>query len=56
MYLDFSDAISRLGQQAVSDRYGNLFDMYKQITAEDPYQVPMRIFPAPSLHNGWPLG
>lgn len=46
VYLDFSDAIERLGQKAVSDRYGNLFDMYERITGEDPYQVPMRIYPA----------
>lgn len=46
VYLDFSDAIQRLGKQAVSDKYGNLFDMYYQITHEDPYQVPMRIYPA----------
>ncbi|MFC6357671.1 fumarate reductase/succinate dehydrogenase flavoprotein subunit [Luteococcus peritonei] len=46
VYLDFSDAINRLGQKAVEAKYGNLFDMYKQITADDPYQVPMRIYPA----------
>ena len=46
VYLDFSDAIQRLGQKAVEAKYGNLFDMYKQITADDPYQVPMRIYPA----------
>lgn len=46
VYLDFSDAIKRLGQSAVAARYGNLFDMYKQITGEDPYQSPMRIYPA----------
>src|SRR5258705_5679853 len=46
VYLDFSDAISRLGRDVIKTRYGNLFDMYKKITDEDPYQVPMRIYPA----------
>ena len=46
VYLDFSDAINRLGKKGVEAKYGNLFDMYKQITAEDPYEVPMRIYPA----------
>ncbi len=46
VYLDFSDAIERLGKAGVEARYGNLFDMYKQITDEDPYEVPMRIYPA----------
>jgi succinate dehydrogenase / fumarate reductase flavoprotein subunit len=46
VYLDFAEAISRLGKPAVSAKYGNLFDMYAQITGEDPYQVPMRIYPA----------
>ena len=46
VYLDFGDAIRRLGKKAVEAKYGNLFDMYKQITAEDPYEVPMRIYPA----------
>ena len=46
VFLDFSDAIKRLGKKAVEAKYGNLFDMYKQITAEDPYEVPMRIYPA----------
>ncbi len=46
VYLDFADSIKRLGQQAVSDRYGNLFEMYERITGENPYEVPMRIFPA----------
>src|SRR5690606_29804305 len=44
--LDFADAIKRLGTEKVKEKYGNLFDMYKQITAEDPYEVPMRIYPA----------
>ena len=46
VYLDFADAIERLGAETVRARYGNLFHMYHHITAEDPYQVPMRIFPA----------
>jgi succinate dehydrogenase / fumarate reductase, flavoprotein subunit len=46
VYLDFADAISRLGAGVIKGRYGNLFDMYTKITAEDPYRVPMRIYPA----------
>src|SRR5881275_841044 len=46
VYLDFSDAIQRLGRHTIEERYGNLFDMYAQITGEDPYKVPMRIYPA----------
>ncbi len=46
VYLDFADAIARLGRPVTEQRYGNLFDMYQRITAEDPYQVPMRIYPA----------
>ena len=46
VYLDFSTAVDRLGQPAVAAKYGNLFDMYQRITGEDPYAVPMRIFPA----------
>jgi succinate dehydrogenase / fumarate reductase flavoprotein subunit len=46
VYLDFRDAIKRDGKAAISQRYGNLFHMYHKITAEDPYQVPMRIYPA----------
>src|SRR5690349_14659387 len=46
VYLDFSEAINRLGRAAIEEKYGNLFDMYQQITAEDPYAVPMRIYPA----------
>jgi succinate dehydrogenase / fumarate reductase flavoprotein subunit len=46
VYLDFADAIARLGRDAVEEKYGNLFDMYARITGEDPYQVPMRIYPA----------
>ncbi|MFC1975926.1 fumarate reductase/succinate dehydrogenase flavoprotein subunit [Chloroflexota bacterium] len=46
VYLDFAEAIGRLGKDVVRDRYGNLFDMYQSITGEDPYTVPMRIYPA----------
>jgi len=46
VYLDFSDAIKRLGEKVVRERYGNLFEMYQRITDEDPYKVPMRIYPA----------
>jgi succinate dehydrogenase / fumarate reductase flavoprotein subunit len=46
VYLDFADAIARLGRDAVEEKYGNLFDMYARITGEDPYVVPMRIYPA----------
>jgi succinate dehydrogenase / fumarate reductase flavoprotein subunit len=46
VYLDFTDAIARLGVDVIRGRYGNLFDMYTKITDEDPYKVPMRIYPA----------
>jgi succinate dehydrogenase flavoprotein subunit len=46
VYLDFADAINRLGADRIAERYGNLFQMYQRITDEDPYRVPMRIFPA----------
>jgi succinate dehydrogenase / fumarate reductase flavoprotein subunit len=46
VYLDFSDAIRRLGEDGVRERYGNLFDIYREITDENAYQAPMRIFPA----------
>ncbi|HEX9291826.1 MAG TPA: fumarate reductase/succinate dehydrogenase flavoprotein subunit [Anaeromyxobacteraceae bacterium] len=46
VYLDFADAIKRLGKQVIAERYGNLFEMYQRITGEDPYTVPMRIYPA----------
>src|SRR5262249_2213017 len=46
VYLDFSDAIKRLGKQGIRERYGNLFDMYERITGENPYEVAMRIYPA----------
>jgi succinate dehydrogenase / fumarate reductase flavoprotein subunit len=46
VYLDFADAIKRLGEPTIRERYGNLFEMYQRITDEDPYKVPMRIYPA----------
>src|SRR5215472_17821671 len=46
VYLDFHDAIERLGQKKIEEKYGNLFEMYERITDEDPYRVPMRIYPA----------
>ncbi len=46
VYLDFADAITRLGADVIAERYGNLFEMYQRITDEDPYKVPMRIYPA----------
>jgi len=46
VFLDFSDAIKRLGKDKIAEKYGNLFDMYHHITDEDPYSVPMRIYPA----------
>ena len=46
VYLDFADAIERLGEDRIRERYGNLFEMYQRITDEDPYRVPMRIYPA----------
>jgi succinate dehydrogenase flavoprotein subunit len=46
VYLDFSDAIERLGEHVIRERYGNLFEMYERITGENPYNVPMRIYPA----------
>src|SRR5258708_1203248 len=46
VYLDFSDAIKRLGLKTIEGRYGNLFQMYEKITGEDPYKAPMRIYPA----------
>lgn len=52
VYLDFADAIKRLGAQTITERYGNLFEMYERITAENPYKVPMRIYPAPHYTMG----
>ncbi len=46
VYLDFRDAIERLGHKVISERYGNLFEMYEKIAGDDPYKTPMRIFPA----------
>ncbi|MEO8029823.1 MAG: fumarate reductase/succinate dehydrogenase flavoprotein subunit [Gemmatimonadota bacterium] len=46
VYLDFRDAIQRYGEQKIRERYGNLFEMYQRITDEDPYKLPMRIYPA----------
>jgi len=46
VYLDFTDSIKRLGKNVIQERYGNLFEMYERITDEDPYKVPMRIYPA----------
>src|ERR1044072_6928516 len=46
VYLDFKDAIQRIGPDAIREKYGNLFQMYQKITDEDPYKVPMRIYPA----------
>jgi len=52
VYLDFAEAIGRLGEGVIRERYGNLFEMYEQITAEDPYRQPMRIYPAPHYTMG----
>ncbi|MGH8946614.1 MAG: fumarate reductase/succinate dehydrogenase flavoprotein subunit [Acidimicrobiia bacterium] len=52
VYLDFSDALAGLGVETIQERYGNLFEMYNRITDEDPYQVPMRIYPAPHYTMG----
>jgi succinate dehydrogenase / fumarate reductase flavoprotein subunit len=46
VYLDFADSINRLGQSTIAERYGNLFEMYERITGENPYEQPMRIYPA----------
>ncbi len=52
VYLDFADSIRHLGEDVIRDRYGNLFEMYARITGENPYQVPMRIYPAPHYTMG----
>ena len=52
VYLDFSDAIQRLGRHVIAERYGNLFEMYERITAENPFERPMRIYPAPHYTMG----
>ena len=52
VYLDFKEAIGRLGEAQVAERYGNLFEMYERITGENPYKVPMKIYPAPHYTMG----
>lgn len=52
VYLDFADSINRLGKKVIEERYGNLFQMYEMITAENPWEVPMRIYPAPHYTMG----
>jgi succinate dehydrogenase / fumarate reductase, flavoprotein subunit len=52
VYLDFRDSIKRIGEDVIRERYGNLFEMYERITAENPYRVPMRIYPAPHYVMG----
>ncbi|MFA4920491.1 MAG: fumarate reductase/succinate dehydrogenase flavoprotein subunit, partial [Thermodesulfovibrionales bacterium] len=52
VYLDFADAFNRIGKDGVKDRYGNLFDMYQNITGVDPYEIPMQIYPAPHYSMG----
>jgi len=52
VYLDFASAIERMGEDAIRERYGNLFEMYQRITGENPYEVPMRIYPAPHYTMG----
>ena len=52
VYLDFADAIRRVGRAVIEERYGNLFEMYERITDENPYEVPMRIYPAPHYTMG----
>ncbi|MCX7879979.1 MAG: fumarate reductase/succinate dehydrogenase flavoprotein subunit [Ignavibacteria bacterium] len=52
VYLDFADAIKRLGREVIEERYGNLFEMYERITGENPYETPMMIYPAPHYTMG----
>jgi len=52
VYLDFAESIGRLGKAVIEERYGNLFEMYERITDENPYEVPMRIYPAPHYTMG----
>ncbi len=52
VYLDFANAIQRLGRKTIEERYGNLFEMYERITGESPYETPMRIYPAPHYTMG----
>ena len=56
VYLDFGHAIERLGEDVIAARYGNLFEMYERITGENPYKVPMRIFPAIHYTMGGTVG
>ena len=52
VYLDFAEAINRLGQKTIEERYGNLFEIYETITGENPYKTPMKIYPAPHYTMG----
>lgn len=52
VYLDFADAIKRMGENVIAERYGNLFEMYERITGENPYKTPMRMYPAPHYTMG----
>jgi succinate dehydrogenase / fumarate reductase flavoprotein subunit len=52
VYLDFAEAIGRLGRSAIEERYGNLFEMYERITGDNPYETPMKIYPAPHYTMG----
>jgi succinate dehydrogenase / fumarate reductase flavoprotein subunit len=52
VFLDFAESIGRLGRDVIRQRYGNLFDMYRNISGDDPYEVPMRIYPAPHYAMG----
>jgi succinate dehydrogenase / fumarate reductase flavoprotein subunit len=52
VYLDFADSLKRLGKKVIDEKYGNLFQMYELITGENPYEVPMRIYPAPHYTMG----
>ena len=56
VYLDFAEAIGRLGKDVVADRYGNLFDMYEEIIGDNPYDTPDDDLPRPPLHHGRAVG
>ena len=56
VYLDFADSISRLGENVIRERYGNLFQMYERITGENAYQRPIAHLSGDPLHYGWSLG
>ena len=56
VYLDFKDAIARLGEETIRERYGNLFDIYEKITNENAYKQPMRIYTRRALHHGEAFG